>query len=83
MLKLNLSYSSSVNFAMQQNHVPIIKNIHIINEDDESIDDIKITLSFVPNLTDKIERYIDTISEKLRLRLEIWSFLFLQNTYQS
>jgi superfamily I DNA and/or RNA helicase/very-short-patch-repair endonuclease len=74
MLKLNLSYSSSVNFAMQQNHVPIIKNIHIINEDDESIDDIKITLSFVPNLTDKIERYIDTISGKTTLEIRDMEF---------
>lgn len=70
MFKLDLSYCSSVNFAMQQNHVPIIKNIHITNEEEESIDNIKITLSLGLDLTDKTERCIDTIPQKATIEIK-------------
>lgn len=63
MLKLTLSYSTAVNFAMQQNHVPIIRKLTLINDDEISIENVKIRVSFTPEISDEQERIIDIIPQ--------------------
>lgn len=63
MLKLDLIYCSTVNFAMQQNHVPIIRKMLLKNETEQAIDDVKISVSLSPNLTERTERVIDSVPQ--------------------
>lgn len=70
MLKFNLIYCSVVNFAMQQNHVPIIRKILLKNETDKTIDDVKITISFSHDLAQKVERMIDTVPQDATIELK-------------
>lgn len=64
MIKLNLNYSPAVNFAMQQNHVPIIRKIVLINDEEEIIEDVKINVSITPEISDELEKHLDQIPPK-------------------
>jgi len=64
MLKLTLTYSTAVNFAMQQNHVPIIRKLALINDDESPIENVKIKVSISPEISDEQERIIDIIPQK-------------------
>ncbi|MEA4890618.1 MAG: DUF3320 domain-containing protein [Clostridiaceae bacterium] len=44
-LSFDIQYSPLVNFAMQQNHVPIIRRLLIKNESPESMDNLALTLA--------------------------------------
>lgn len=63
MLKLDLTYCPAVNFAMQQNHVPIIRKIVLKNETEQTLENIKIVVSLTPELTEVAERVIDVIPQ--------------------
>lgn len=61
MIKIDFIYCSAVNFAMQQNHVPVIRKILLKNETEQTIDDVKIAVSLSPDLTITVERVIDSV----------------------
>lgn len=48
--KINVSgnITKTINFAMQQNYVPIIRNLVITNESEESFENIQLKISFEP-----------------------------------
>ena len=70
MLEIDLAYCTAVNFAMLQNHVPIIRKLLIKNEIEEAIDNVKITISFTPHLTDLAERVIDRIPKETTVEIK-------------
>ena len=72
MLKLNLSYCSAVNFAMQQNHVPIIRKILLTNVTEHALNNVKIAVSLTPDPTEVTERVIDAIPQGATIEVKDW-----------
>ena len=70
MIKLNLIYSPAVNFAMQQNHVPIIRKVVLVNDEDEIIEDVRIRISITPEISDEFEKFIDQIPPKSTIEVK-------------
>ena len=59
-MDIKLVYSSLVNFAMLQNHVPIVRKIVLTNNTDLDIRNIHVKI-VVPDLSNEIERIVDLI----------------------
>ena len=47
-LTLGCDMIPKINFAMQQNFIPFIRNLTVSNEGDEDISDVKLTIAFDP-----------------------------------
>jgi superfamily I DNA and/or RNA helicase len=47
-VEIKLNYSPVVNYAMQQNHVPVIRDLVIINNGSHTLTDIEVNMSFDP-----------------------------------
>ncbi|MCB9833163.1 MAG: DUF3320 domain-containing protein [Planctomycetes bacterium] len=58
-IDLEIDHDRRVNFAMQQNDVPVIKRLRLINRGDEAVDDIVLGL-----------RIAGDVSEEKRLRID-------------
>ena len=50
-----------INFAMQQNYVPVIRNLIITNTTEENIDNVKLSVSFEPQFAHLFESAIGTL----------------------
>lgn len=61
MVDVILSYSNVVNFAMQQNHVPIVRSLVVKNLSNSELNNIKVKISIGLDLTEEIENLIDCI----------------------
>ena len=61
-LTINLSYLPVINFAMQQNHVPVIREITLKNTSEEAINDIDINVRFEPEFALEYCTHIDSIA---------------------
>ena len=70
MIQLSLVYSPAVNFAMQQNHVPIIRKVVLVNDEDEIIEDVRIRISITPEISDEFEKFIDQIPPKSTIEVK-------------
>lgn len=64
MLQVGLAYCQVVNFAMQQNHVPIIRKITLKNECGQLLENLKITVSILSDIGDIIEKTVESIPEE-------------------
>ena len=47
-LSIGCNMFPKINFAMQQNYIPFIRDLRVNNEGDEDISDVKLTISFDP-----------------------------------
>ena len=45
-LEVKLNYTSVVNFAMQQNHAPVIQELRLLNNTESPIEDIDVVITF-------------------------------------
>lgn len=61
MIKIDLAYFHVVNFAMQQNQVPIIRELIIKNDSLEEVDNIVIHITIPFNFSINLERKIEKI----------------------
>ena len=61
-MDIKLVYSSLVNFAMLQNHVPIIRKVVLTNTTDLDMRNIHVKL-VIPDLSNEIVRIVDLIPE--------------------
>lgn len=61
-LKVCLLYLPVINFAMQQNHVPVIREVKLCNTSETAIEDISIEISFEPDFGSVYKTHIETIS---------------------
>lgn len=52
---------ASINFAMQQNYVPLIRNLLVSNLTDEELKDIDLKISFEPEFAKEFLYHIDSI----------------------
>lgn len=69
MIKLDLTYCPAVNFAMQQNHVPVIRKVVLTNETAEPIDNLKVVISITSNLAESVERVIEAIPQQATIEV--------------
>ena len=60
-LKIEMSYLPVVNFALQQNHVPVVREIKVANVGDEVVNDVEITLNFDPDFAVEYKTHLDMI----------------------
>jgi len=61
-LEVSLNYSPVVNFAMQQNHAPVIQEIKLLNNGEEAIEDIRLEISFEPAFAIKYTTHLECIA---------------------
>ena len=61
-LKIKLDYSPVVNLAMQQNHVPVVRDVIITNNGDVALTDLDVSLSFDPEFAAEFKYSICSIS---------------------
>ena len=60
-LDIKLNYSSVVNFAMQQNHVPVVREIVITNNSDTPMTDIDVNMTFDPEFAAEYNYTVSSI----------------------
>lgn len=70
MINLDVIYSPAVNFAMQQNHVPVIRKILLVNDEEEIIEDIKIKVAISPEISEEFEKNLDQIPPKSTIEIK-------------
>ncbi len=68
-LTIHAEVMSAVNFAMQQNSVPLIRNISLRNETDEVLRDLEIKISFDPAFAAEFSCRIDSIEAQSSLEV--------------
>ena len=54
-----MSYIPVINFALQQNHVPVIREIVLRNTGDEQVDDIDLAVNFEPEFALEYSQHLD------------------------
>ena len=60
-IKVTGHINASINFAMQQNYVPIIRNIRIVNESEETLKDLKLKITCEPGFAREYVKEIEDI----------------------
>ena len=68
---IKLNYTSVVNFAMQQNHVPVVREIVITNNGTDSLTDIDVILTFDPEFAVEYKYTISSISANSEERTSV------------
>jgi len=54
-------YRSEANFALQQNHVPIVRQLTIKNCSDSELKDLKVRIATDPDIADNWKTKIDSL----------------------
>ncbi len=62
-------YSPVINFAMQQNHVPVIRKLAIKNTTESDLENIAIHLTFDPDFAESFSHKIDSIKKNETVEL--------------
>lgn len=62
MLKISGNFTKTINFAMQQNYVPVIRNLVIQNDSSENLKDLTVRITFSPAFAEDYEYEIEGIS---------------------
>ena len=70
--------NSSINFAMQQNYVPVIRNLFVNNETDELLENLDLTVTFEPAFAKEYKYHLDSIPA--RSTVEISPVKIITNT---
>lgn len=63
-IKITGSFSEAVSFAMQQNHVPVVRELVIENTSDIEVKNLTVTIASDPDIADKWTTNIDTIAPR-------------------
>ena len=70
-LDISLSYIPVINFSLQQNHVPVIREIVLRNTGDERIDDIDLVVQFKPEFALEYSQHLDSIAPGKFARISV------------
>ena len=70
-LSISLSYLPVINFAMQQNHVPVIREISLRNNGEETLKDIDIIVRFDPEFAQEYSTHIDSIAPESEEKIAV------------
>ena len=60
-LQIKLNYSPVVNYSMQQNHAPVIRDVIITNNGNVAFTDLEISLTFDPEFASEYKYTINSI----------------------
>ena len=60
-LRIDCTLMPVLNYALQQNHIPVIKQLAIVNLSDEPLENIELHLSSTPELCVPLKKHIDYI----------------------
>ncbi len=63
-IKVICEFNQSINFALQQNYVPMIRRIILTNLTDQILENIKLTISFDPLFASAYENMISIVNPK-------------------
>ncbi len=69
-VKLRISITKVINYSLQQNGIPTIRKITVVNERDEAIKDAELTVSSTPALCHTLSRRIDYIPPSSSITLK-------------
>ena len=61
-LEVTLSYTPVVNFAMQQNHAPVIREIKVLNTTETAIRDVDVHIAFEPAFAFGYDAHLETVA---------------------
>src|SRR5690625_2158805 len=61
LLNVKIDYADRINFAFQQNSIPILRKIHIENRSDSDLQNLSCRFVSTPEWADSFEEYIDQI----------------------
>ena len=70
-LEISLSYIPVINFALQQNNVPVIREIILRNTSQEKIDNIDLTVRFEPEFALEYSQHFDSIAPGKIARISV------------
>ena len=74
-IKLKISITKVVNYSLQQNGIPTIRKITVVNERDEAITDAELIVSSTPAICHTLSRHIDYIPPSSSISLKDVSLL--------
>lgn len=57
--------NASINFAMQQNYVPVIRSLVVNNNSEEVLENISLKITFEPEFAKEFTYYIGSIPAKV------------------
>lgn len=57
--------NASINFAMQQNYVPVIRSLVVNNNSEEALENIGLKITFEPEFAKEFTYYIGSIPAKV------------------
>lgn len=63
-LRLEISALEAVNFALQQNRIPVIRSLQIINDGDAPLENVVLTIAANPAICLHFEKHFDLIPAK-------------------
>ena len=82
-LKVDILYTPVVNFAMQQNHAPVVRAVKVLNLGDTPASDITLRISFEPAFALDYETHIERIEPGCEETMDavpiVCSTVFLSN----
>jgi len=73
-VELGLIYSPIVNYAIQQNRVPVIRSLVIQNDSEEELSNIEIEIVSEPEFTNVWKHHIDFIPKNQSLKADVRDF---------
>lgn len=68
-VEVSLNHVPVINFAMQQNHVAVIREITIKNTGDEELENISVEIGFDPSFADPITLHVERIGAGSKVQL--------------
>ena len=68
-LKLDVQFIHTINFAMQQNYVPIVRKLIVTNQTDADLHDVRISITFEPEFAKKYEVVISLLEPEQPMEL--------------
>lgn len=68
-IKVSVSYVPVINFSMQQNHVPVIREIILKNDGEEELTDLSVMLESDPAFAEPTTLHVDSIAPGSETRL--------------
>ncbi len=60
-ISLDFTVLNAINYAMQQNYIPVIRNLVIVNKSDSELKDVSVKISFDPEFAEVFEARIDIL----------------------
>ncbi len=60
-VEVGFNHIPVINFSLQQNHVPVIRDIVVKNTGETDLEDVIVSISFDPDFAEPLERHIDLL----------------------